>query len=59
MGRSNAGSGIEPQEETGWDVARDGCLQTSVGQLHARERDRKVRLPQGEVIKGEVLLSVL
>lgn len=44
IGRFILGSeNVEPKEETGQDVAQDCCLQTSMGQLHARERDQKDR----------------
>lgn len=45
--------GVEPKEETGWDVAQDCCLQTSVGQLHARERYQKDRACTGGSYKRE------
>lgn len=45
--------GVEPKEETGWDVAQDCCLQTSVGQLHARERYQKDRAYTGGSYKRE------
>lgn len=45
--------GVEPKEETGWDIAQDCCLQTSVGQLHARERYQKDRAYTGESYKRE------